>query len=114
MIEPKIRTHFVTKAHTPTITFADAENEKTWPYIAFVGAHYEFSEPDTVKILFSNNWLVHLRGHRLQPFLEALRLHQVFFVRAQPFLESDKKNETSSFITEVYFIKLQKEQSKEE
>jgi hypothetical protein len=87
------------------VTFDDGKDQRrNYPWMHYVEARWEYSEPDTIRIEIGD-WLVVVRGHNLAPLFLAIEEHALLRVRAQPELEWDRDHEMDTFAVAIRFIK---------
>jgi hypothetical protein len=101
--KPKL--YFDAGANPSHVTFDDGKDQRrNLPWMHYVEAHWEYAEPDTIKIEIGD-WLVVVRGHNLAPLFLAIEEHTLARVRAQPELQADREHEADTFAVEIRFTK---------
>jgi len=98
--KPKL--HFDTSVHTASVTFDDGKVRTNLPWSDYVEMLCSNAERDVIKIVIGQR-IVTIRGHNLDPLVNAVEERSLKRLRAQPELMNDRKYEIDSFATEIRF-----------
>ena len=100
--KPKL--FFETDPNPSHLTLDDGKQlHRIIPWLHFVEARWEYAELDVIKMEIGD-WLVHFRGHNLEPLVRAIGNRTLVFVRAQPELMRDRERDIDTFVTELQFL----------